>query len=218
LRLSSSPATIAARQGRAGRMTTIGGGLALQRPKQTDEALILACRRGDAVAWEALIARYQRLIYSIPRRAGLGEEQAADVFQHVFATLLEHLDRIEQPERIGAWLAITARREAWRVSRRDRAWRARVGDDDAADLAAALPDDDPLPEDVLLQLEEQHRVRQAVAELDPRCRTLLTLLFYRDEPPPYADLAVALGTKEGSIGPTRARCLQKLRRLLEQRA
>lgn len=183
--------------------------------ERTDEALVLACRRGDATAWEALVARYRRLIYSIPRRAGLGEEGAADVFQQVFATLLEHLDRIEQPARIGAWLVTTARRETWRVSRQGRAVQRPPDDAEAGEIAEQLPDEGPLPEELVLRLEEQHRVRGAVDRLDERCRTLITMLFYRPAPPAYAAIALSLGTSEGSIGPTRARCLQKLRRLLE---
>jgi len=183
----------------------------------TDEALVGACRRGDTAAWEALVARYQRLFYSIPRGAGLSEEQAADVFQHVFATLLEHLDRIEHPSRIAAWLATTARRETWRLSRQARAVRLVGGGDDDNNVLAAIPDDAPLPGEAFLRLEEQDAVRRAVSGLDERCRTLITLLFYRPTPPPYAEVAAALGTTEGSIGPTRARCLQKLRRLLDKR-
>jgi RNA polymerase sigma factor (sigma-70 family) len=179
----------------------------------SDEALVLACRRGEASAWEALIARYQRLVVSIPRRAGLDEEQSADVFQHVFAMLVNHLDRIEQPGRIGAWLVKTARHETWRVSRRARTARPwPVGDDD--DETHELPDDAPLPSEAVTRLEEEHLVRTAVAALDERCRRLLTLLFYRPDPPPYAEIAASLGMAEGSLGPTRARCLQKLRRLL----
>src|SRR5919204_2083311 len=83
----------------------------------SDEALIWACRRGEAAAWEALVARYQRLVYAVPRRAGLNEEASGEVFQRVFAVLVEQLDRIEQPERIRAWLVTTARRETWRVGR-----------------------------------------------------------------------------------------------------
>jgi RNA polymerase sigma factor (sigma-70 family) len=176
----------------------------------SDEALVQACRSGDQAAWEMLVGRYQRLIYSIPRRAGMDEDMAADVFQRVFATLVQKLDQIEHPERIGAWLTTTTRREVWRISRRERT----VASDDE-ELAADLPDDTPAPDELLVRLEEQHKVRVAVAALDERCRRLLTLLFYRPEPPPYAEIADALGTSEGSIGPTRARCLQKLRRLLE---
>ncbi len=182
----------------------------------SDEALVQACRRSDPAAWEALIARYQRLIYSIPRRAGLGEDQAADVFQHVFAMLVHHLDRIEQPERIGAWLVTTAKRETWRVSQRERATdRLALDDDDGDEAIHELPDDTPLPPEVIAQLEEQHLVRTALNTLDERCRQLLTLLFYRSEPPLYTEIATTLGMTEGSVGPTRARCLQKLRRLLD---
>jgi RNA polymerase sigma factor (sigma-70 family) len=183
----------------------------------SDEKLLLACRRGDAAAWEALVLRYQRLIYAIPRRAGLTEDQSADVFQTVFARLIEHLERIEQPGRIRAWLATTARREAWRVMRRDNTALSLGAeqDDEGRTSDDTLPDDSPLPGDMMLRLEQQHAVRTAVEALDERCRNLLRLLFYHPQPPPSAEIAAALDMPEGSIGPTRARCLQKLRRLLE---
>jgi RNA polymerase sigma factor (sigma-70 family) len=186
--------------------------------QQRDEELLLACRRGDAAAWEALVNRYQRLIYAIPRRAGLDEDAAAEVFQEVFTTLFEKLDDIEQPERLHAWLVTTARRKTWRLISRDRFTRGSyANDEDDADAELnALPDAAPLPDEALIQLEEQHRVRAALVDLDERCRKLLTLLFYRDDPPSYAEIALATGTREGSIGPTRARCLQKLMRLLEK--
>src|SRR5262249_3367333 len=85
------------------------------RPKEeTDNDLLLPCRNGDETAWEALVRRYQRLIYSIPRRSGLDEDQSAEVFQEVFTTLFEKLDRIEEPDRLHAWLVTTARRKTWR--------------------------------------------------------------------------------------------------------
>lgn len=182
----------------------------------SDEKLVLACRRGEAAAWEALVLRYQRLIYAIPRRACLSEDQAADVFQTVFARLVEHLDRIEQPSQVKAWLVTTARRETWRVARRERPAQPLDADDDAENQAGhlQLPDGAPLPEQVVLRLEEQHSVRAALNALDERCRKLLTLLFYCHEPSAYAEIAAALDMPEGSIGPTRARCLQKLRNLL----
>jgi RNA polymerase sigma factor (sigma-70 family) len=186
--------------------------------EQRDEELLLACRRGDGAAWETLVNRYQRLIYAIPRRAGMDEDAAAEVFQEVFTTLFEKIDDIEQPERLHAWLVTTARRKTWRLISRDRFARnyARDDEDDADAELNALPDNAPLPDEVLVQLEEQHRVRAALADLDERCRKLLTLLFYRAEPPSYAEIAQETGTREGSIGPTRARCLQKLMRLLEK--
>jgi RNA polymerase sigma factor (sigma-70 family) len=181
----------------------------------SDEALILACRRSDQAAWEALIARYQRLVYSIPRRAGLDAQQAADVFQQVFASLVEHLHHIEHPARIGPWLVITARRETWRVSRgRIPAWSPVEGEDDGA--SGQIADESPLPDEVALRQERREQVRQAMTALGEPCRTLLLMLFFRPEPPPYAQIAAALGTSEGSIGPTRARCLQKIARLLDE--
>jgi RNA polymerase sigma factor (sigma-70 family) len=180
----------------------------------SNEELIRACRRGDAAAWEALITRYQRLVYSIPRQAGLDEDRSAEVFQQVFEKLVGHLDRIEQPARLGAWLSTTARREMWLLSHREGTAQPLPDGDNAEDGTNQLPDGAPLPDELLLDLEEQHAVRMAVAALDERCRRLLTLLFYRPDPPAYAEVAAALQMREGSIGPTRSRCLQKLRRLL----
>jgi RNA polymerase sigma factor (sigma-70 family) len=181
----------------------------------SDEALVLACRRGDTSAWEALVRRYERLVYAIPRRAGLDREQSADVCQRTFAVLVEKIDQIEQPARIGAWLATAAKRETWRISRREQAAGMTQYSAPGSEIAEeAVADSLPLEEE-LVRLEEQHIVRLAVAQLDERCRKLLTLLFYRPDVLPYAEVAVALGVREGSIGPTRARCLQKLRHILD---
>jgi RNA polymerase sigma factor (sigma-70 family) len=187
--------------------------------EQSDRELLLACRRGDQAAWESLVRRYQRLIYTIPRRAGLHEDLAADVFQEVFATLFEKLDEIESPERLKAWLVTTARRKTWRSINRKNRLQA-FGDDEDDETGEAelskLADEAPLPDEALIQLEEQHGVRLAVGQLDERCGKLLTLLFYEDEPLPYAEIAARIGAPEGSIGPTRARCLQKLLKILEK--
>lgn len=183
----------------------------------SDEKLLKDCRSGDQGAWEALVNRYQRLIYAIARRAGLDADQSAEVFQEVFTTLLEKLDDITQPERLHAWLVTTARRKTWRLLSRESRWQksgAVEGEEDEDELEA-LPDNAALPDEVLVRLEEQHRVRRALAALDERCRKLLMMLFYSPEVPPYSEIARAIGTKEGSIGPTRARCLQKLLRQLE---
>lgn len=176
-----------------------------------DTALVQACRAGDAEAWEQLIRRYQRLIYSIPLRAGLDEDNAAEVFQHVFSALFEKLDTLVQPERLRSWLVTTARRESWVLARRQRRTIGLPQTDSDAITDDDLADDSPLPDEELERLERQHLIRQAVANLDERCRILIELLFYQHEPPSYADIALTLGTREGSIGPTRARCLEKLR-------
>jgi RNA polymerase sigma factor (sigma-70 family) len=180
----------------------------------TDESLVQACRSGDGAAWGALVARYQRLVYAIPRKIGLDEQACDDVFQHVFVRLLEHLDRIENPARLGVWIVTTTKHEAWRLARQARRVTTLADDDQSA---APLLDENPLPDEVAERLVEQHEVRIALAALDARCRTLLTALYYEPEPPSYAELAARVGLPEGSIGPTRARCLEKLRRLLKPR-
>jgi RNA polymerase sigma factor (sigma-70 family) len=183
----------------------------------SDRQLVLACRRGEAEGWEGLVNRYQRLIYSIPRRIGLDEDQTAEVFQRTFVKLLENLDRIEKPERIQAWLVTTAKRETWRMIRQGRSEEtfSDTNDQDGDISYEAVRDNALLPEEVLERLEEQHIVRVAIASMDERCRKLLILLFYRPEPPSYTEVSTALDMPEGSLGPTRARCLQKLLRLLE---
>jgi RNA polymerase sigma factor (sigma-70 family) len=184
----------------------------------SDEALVAACRRGDEAAWRALVVRYQRLIYSIPRRAGLDSDLCDDVFQTVFSALVAKLDEIANPSAIRAWLVTTARRETWRfVAARRRDVAPRADESTGATEANEIPDDLPLADEELLQMELQHEMRAAVAALDMRCQELLTLLFYRPDPPPYSEIASALGLREGSIGPTRARCLEKLLRVLEER-
>lgn len=188
---------------------------AIVRSAPSDEALLAACRQGDAAAWEQLVTRYKQLVFAVPLRAGLDRELAADVFQHVFATLVEKLHQIEHPERIRAWLVTTARRETLRLRRRDRGGQTSL-DNPPWEGEVQQPADDPLPDDVVLQLEEQHLVRSSLAALGGRCRQLLALLFYRSEPAPYAEIAAVLNISEGSIGPTRARCLQKLLALLEK--
>ena len=179
----------------------------------SDEALILACRRGDASAWETLSTRYRGLIYNVGRRVGLDKEQAADVCQNVFAILVRKIDRIEQPAQIGAWLMTTTRHEAWKVRQRERASGMTVSYDEHE--IDALTEDAVLPDEQLLRLEEQHKVRIGVAALDERCRKLLTLLFYRPDTAPYTEVGATLGIPEGSIGPLRGRCLRKLRGILD---
>lgn len=180
----------------------------------SDLQLVLACRRGDQLAWEKLIRRYQRLIYAIPIRAGLDKDQAAEIFQDVFTTLFLKLNDIEEPEKLHAWLVTTTRRKTWRII--SQAQGSLRSSDDREQEASRILDEAPLPDEQLLILEEQQRIRTALSSLDERCRTLLQMLFYQREPPSYAEIAASLGIPEGSIGPTRARCLAKLLRMLNK--
>jgi RNA polymerase sigma factor (sigma-70 family) len=177
-----------------------------------DPQLIEACLDGQSQAWEALIVRYQRLIYSIPVRYGLPEHDANDVFQNVSLLLLQNLSRLRDRQRLGAWLVITTRRECWRMLRQRQQLPLQAGGA-TSDLPLVAA---PYSEDELLALERQTLVRAAVDLLDGPCRELLTLLFYTEPRPTYSAVAKRLGIPEGSIGPTRARCLEKLMKILDE--
>jgi RNA polymerase sigma factor (sigma-70 family) len=185
----------------------------------TDDDLVRRCREGQQAAWSTLVRRFQRLVYTVPRRAGLSDALAADVFQACFSRLFENIDRIEDGSRVRAWLVTTARRESLRLLKEgsrivDLAGPQAGDDDDGEDPFARIADTAALPDELLDELQQQHRVREALDRLDPRSRQLLELLFLQEEPLPYGEIASRLGIAEGSIGPTRARALEKLRRLM----
>jgi RNA polymerase sigma factor (sigma-70 family) len=191
-------------------------GQPMSDPAHTDTvSLVARCRAGDASAWAVLVRRYQRLVYAVVLRAGCDEHTAADVFQTVFARLLEHLPRITQPEKLQAWIVTTAKREVLRERRlagRTVSLTRADGDDALEDTVA---DDSPLAEVVLEELQQLDLVRGGLDRLDTRCRDLLLLLFRdEDEHVPYDEVARRLAIPVGSVGPTRARCLGKLRRLV----
>lgn len=179
-----------------------------------DAALIEACRAGDAAAWEALVRRYQRLVHTIARRAGLDEPMTADVFQTVFLRLLEHLRRIERPGRLQAWIVTTAKREVLRQLQRGARLMALPHSDADESDQQVLEDPAAGPEETLEYWQQVVGVREALDRMDRRCRELLMLLF-GDEVPSYDEAARRLGMPQGSIGPTRARCLAKLKRSFE---
>lgn len=176
-----------------------------------DDELIAACLRGEAASWDALIDRYGGLIYSIPLKFGLSNADAADVFQTVCLTLIEKLDTIRAPRGLAAWLITTTRRECLATARRLR----RSGGGEAILDDASLADPDPIPEEELLALERQRVIRAAIGKLPANCRRLIEALFSdAAERATYQQLADGLGVPMNSLGPTRARCLERLRRLL----
>lgn len=183
-----------------------------------DASLVARCRAGEGAAWTALVQRYQRLVYAIVMRAGLDEHTAADVFQTVFARLLEHLPRLARPDRVQAWIVTTAKREALLLRRQGLRTVSLSADDDndGPNPADALADEAPLAEAVLSDLQQLHGLRLALDRLDTRCRDLLLLLFSDEEDRlAYDEVARRLNMPVGSIGPTRARCLGKLRLLVD---
>ena len=180
---------------------------------EDDTALVARCRQGDAAAWSELVRSYQRLVYTIVLRAGLDEHGAADIFQTVFTRLLQHLPRIQQPERLKAWIVTTTKREALQQRRRGLRTVSMSADEGSDTPAWDMADDALLPEEVLSELQQQDALRTALEKLDARCQQLLKLLFRDDdERLGYDEIASRMGMPLGSIGPSRARCLDKLRR------
>lgn len=187
---------------------------------RNDHQLLEACKAGDEIAWQTLVERYQRLVFTVPRRAGLDEDQSAEIFQEVFTTFYEKVHEIEQPDRLHAWFVTTARRKTWRLIQKNKnlvSLQSGNSSDDSEEDGIdfeQLPDETILPQQEMENLQEQHKVRLAVESLDDKCRELIKMLFYVDESPSYIEIAEKLGRPEGSIGPTRARCLKKLLQLL----
>jgi RNA polymerase sigma factor (sigma-70 family) len=182
-----------------------------------DAQLVARCRRGDAAAWGLLVKRYQRLVYAVVRRMGLDEHTAADVFQIVFSRLIQHLHTLTQPERLQAWIVTTAKREGLRMRETGRRSVSMSADEeDGVGLEALLVDDSARTEEALSELQQLHHLRLGMDRLDERCRSLLELVFRdEDERMPYDEVARRLGVPTGSVGPTRSRCLDKLRRLVQ---
>lgn len=158
---------------------------------------------GDRSAWDALVDRFGQMVWSTARSFRLDDATAKDVAQTVWLKLVENLDRIKDPERLPGWLATTCRREALRVVKQsDRA----VPTEFEYDIA----DDAPSFEEMLIGDEERRMVVNAFSTLDEMCRQLLRLMTV--EPAlSYEEISDATGRPIGSLGPTRARCLDKLK-------
>jgi len=195
---------------------TVGHWQAVKQEPSTT-ALVHRCIQGDADAWSHLVERYARLVHAVPVRHGLTPQEVDDVGQEVFLALAQSLHKIEGPERLPGWLVTTARRITWRLIQRRRYEESiELLDNDAesphmARLVAVFPTPDELLED----WARQEVLARALARLQTRCRQLLIFLFLDDREPDYADISVQLGIPKGSIGPTRNRCLQQLRAIMQ---
>lgn len=158
---------------------------------------------GDRGAWDALVDRFGQMVWSVARGFRLDDAMAKDVSQTVWLKLIENIDRIKDPERLPGWLATTARREALRVAKaRDKAV--------VTDFEYDLEDRSPSLDEMLIDEEENREVVRAFSTLDDMCRQLLRLMMI--EPAlSYEEISDATGRPIGSLGPTRARCLDKLK-------
>lgn len=165
---------------------------------------------GDQSAWVRIVDRYAPLVWSVARSFRLSSADAADVHQATWLRLVEQLESIRDPERLGAWLATTARREALALLRR-ASRDLPTGDMHLLEPRLESSDPDQSPDSQLLRRERDEDLWEAIGKLPGNCRNLLRLLLI-DPPPSYAEVSAALDIPVGSIGPTRARCLEHLRR------
>lgn len=176
-------------------------------PRAAIASLVRRAAAGDKTAWEGLVDQYARLIWAMTRDFKLAESDAADVFQVTWLRLLEHIDRIEHPERLGSWLATTAKHECLRhIAARNRV--VLVHDDDTT-LSYAVSHEPEIDERLLAD-ERAQAVRDAMSRLPSRWQKLLELLM-ADPPTSYTEISSQLDLPIGSIGPTRRRCLERLR-------
>lgn len=181
---------------------------------QTDEDLIRLCREGDENAWETIVLKYQKLLFSIPRRIGLSKDTAADIIQEVFVTLFQKLDTLEKPEFLRAWLITTTRHKTIHLLQREKPSKFKSIDEDESDFVFEIPDQKISIEEVLIKVERDKQIETALSNIDERCKKLLNMLYLGAEQISYNEITEKLDIPLGSIGPTRARCLQKLLKFL----
>ena len=177
----------------------------------TNARLVEECLRGNEQAWHVLVDRYKNLIYSIPLRYGAPHQDAADIFQAVCLDLFNELPRLRNAEALQGWLIRVTTHKCYHWKRqqgsRESGW-------DENDMAA-YPADAIVPPDMLAELEREQLVQDAIAQLPPRCREMIRLLFFETPPLPYAEVARRLRLAQGSIGFIRGRCLRRLKKILE---
>jgi RNA polymerase sigma factor (sigma-70 family) len=170
-----------------------------------DEELISLCIAGQQSAWEELIARYEKLIYSTALRTGLDSYEADEVFQNVCMIWLKELKHLRQANSLGAWLVTTTRRECWAFWRHNKAKLEELDEQIASD---------ELPEALAQHVEDSRKVLSAFKQLGEPCHQLLWRLYFNEEPSSYTEIARDLNIPANSIGPTRSRCLEKLKSIL----
>jgi RNA polymerase sigma factor (sigma-70 family) len=173
----------------------------------TNTRLVEECRRGNELAWHTLVDRYKNLVYSIPIRYGAPRQDAADIFQAVWLDLFNELPRLRDAEALQGWLMRVTAHKCYH-------WKKRL--DAPADVEEVeVASNGGLPSDTLAELEREQMLREAVAQLPPRCRQMIELLFFQQPPLPYAQVAQRLKLAPGSIGFIRGRCLKRLKEALE---
>jgi RNA polymerase sigma factor (sigma-70 family) len=186
--------------------------LAESKPEWTDERLVEECLAGDERAWSALVDKHKSLVYSVPVRFGLSADDAREVFQEVFLSLLSSLGNLRDPRALPAWLV----RTAWHKCLHCRRMQKRHMGSPVEHAAETVADSADPPEDVLRQIESEQAFRDALAALPPRCIELIRMLFFEVPATPYQEVATRLGVAIGSIGFIRMRCLDRLKKRLQE--
>jgi RNA polymerase sigma factor (sigma-70 family) len=179
--------------------------------KWNDTRLVKECLSGNEAAWSQLIDKYKALIYSIPIKYNLPPQEAADVFQSTCVELLVRLPELREPRALPKWLMQVAHHECYRVKRLSQRVVSRDSEENSPE-----PETPPLAESLVVQTQEEQMLREAMAVLTPQCRRLVEMLFFESPSRPYAEVAAELGLALGSIGFTRQKCIERLRRQLEQ--
>jgi RNA polymerase sigma factor (sigma-70 family) len=175
--------------------------------------LVGECLAGDERAWTALLDRYKNLIYAIPLRYGTPHQDAADIFQAVCLDLFNELPRLRDAEALQGWLIRVTTNKCYHWKRRKVNSDSDVAENHLENLSA----NELIPADVLAEVEREQMVRDAIAQLPPRCRQMIEMLFFEQPPLPYNDVARRLSLATGSIGFIRGRCLKRLKRVLEEK-
>jgi RNA polymerase sigma factor (sigma-70 family) len=191
-------------------MNALAEALNISGPR-TDTELVSACLSGDQQAWNGLIDRYSRLIFSIPLRQGLSREDAADVYQAVCLDLVTELPKLRDPQALPAWLIRTTARKTGKWKRRNDRFVPEEGH-----FAETVQDHDDLPDSIIEHCQRTQALRDGITALPERCQAMVRMLFFESPARPYREVAQALGVATGSIGFMRMKCLDRLRSVLER--
>jgi RNA polymerase sigma factor (sigma-70 family) len=176
-----------------------------------DQRLVKECLAGNEDAWSLLIDKYKALIYSIPVKYGLPPHEAADVFQSTCMELLTRLPGLREPRALPKWLMQVAHHQCYRVKRQQQRLVSRDAEPDLPE-----PETPAIADTLVQQTQEEQMLREAIGTLTPQCRKLVELLFFETPPRPYTEVAAELGLALGSIGFTRQKCMDRLRRNLDE--
>jgi RNA polymerase sigma factor (sigma-70 family) len=180
-----------------------------KRTAWSDARLVRECIAGSEEAWRALIFKYKNLIFSIPVKYGFSADDSTDIFQAVCLDLLSELPRLRKVKALPKWIMQLTAHKCFH--RKQQQQRTEVLDPAAKQFEKSIPS---RAMEILREAEDEQSLRQAMAQLPPRCRELVHMLFYDDPVRPYQEIAASLGIAVGSIGFIRQRCLQRLRKHL----